>query len=52
MKLEQMPVNKAALKTLLLWCEDAIDFKNESDDDAASAFDKIWDDVDEQGGLA
>lgn len=32
-------VTSSALKDLLMWCEDAIDFRDESDEWAAKAFD-------------
>jgi hypothetical protein len=38
---DKISVSRRALADLLLWCEDAIDFKDESDAWVATAFDEL-----------
>lgn len=38
---ETTTVSTAALRTLMQWCEDAIDFNDESDELAAKAFETL-----------
>lgn len=41
--MQAISVPTDALTTLLQWCEDAIDFKDDSDEDAAKAWERLMD---------
>ena len=44
---EKTLVTTASLKMLLAWCEDAIDFRDESDADAAAAFETLFNEMEQ-----
>jgi hypothetical protein len=46
-KSEKTLVTTSSLKTLLAWCEDAIDFRDESDADAAAAFETLYNEMEQ-----